>query len=335
MILRALAIFIFIAGLASPATALERVTVGLVRTASNGALFLAASQGYFKTEGLDLALRAYPSGNQVAQALAGGALDFGVAAYSATVFNLAGRGAITAIAAQARERRGYEGNALVASNAAYDRGLRGYADLADKVIAIRALGSATHYQLGQIARLKGFALAGVTMKPLQSPDAMARALQEGKVDAAILPARYARDLLTASQGKFIGWYSELDEQQLGALFASAGMIARHRATVEKFVRAYRRGVADYAAALLRHGRFGKRVTDAKADAAAALIAAYLYPGGSNGAGAVEASAYFIDPRARIDIGDVARQIAWYQAQGLVDKDVDARAAVDLNFTAGP
>ena len=335
MILRALAIFIFIAGFASPATAVERVTVGLVRTASNGALFLAASQGYFKTEGLDLALRAYPSGNQVAQALAGGALDFGVAAYSATVFNLAGRGAITAIAAQARERRGYEGNALVASNAAYDRGLRGYADLADKVIAIRALGSPTHYQLGQIARLKGFALKSVTMKPLQSPDAMARALQNGKVDAAILPARYARDMLTASQGKFIGWYSELDEQQLGALFASAGMIARHRATVEKFVRAYRRGVADYAAALLRHGRFGKRVTDAKADAAAALIAAYLYPGGSNGAGAVEASAYFIDPRARIDIGDVARQIAWYQAQGLVDKDVDARAAVDLNFTAGP
>jgi NitT/TauT family transport system substrate-binding protein len=335
MIRRAAAILILIAGLAAPASAQERVTVGLTRLASNGGLFLAASQGYFKAEGLDVELRAFPSANPVARALAGGALDFGVTAFTAAVFDLAGHGAIKAIAAQARERRGYEGNAVVASNAAYAHGLRGFANLANKVVAISRLGTSFHYQLGQIARIKGFALGGVTLKPLQSLDAMARAVENGKVDAAILPAHYARDLLVASQAKFIGWYSELDEQQLGALFATANTIATRRATVEKFVRAYRRGVADYAAALLRHGRFGKRISDAKADAAAALIARYVYPDGSNGARAVETSVHFIDPRARIDIGDIARQIAWYKAQGLVGADVDARAAVDLSFTAGP
>ncbi len=335
MILRALAIFIFIAGLASPAAAQTRVTLGLMRSPSNGGVFLAASRGYFKAAGLEVDLRAYPSGNQVARALANGALDFGVAGYSALAFDLAGQGAITAVAAQAREWRGYEGNAVVVSNAAYDHGLRKFADLANKVVAIDALGSAMHYQLGRIAQRSGFALDTVTLKPLQSPDAMARAVQNGSVDAAILPARYARDLLTASQGKFIGWYSELDEQQLGALFAGKAMIARRRATVEKFVRAYRRGVADYAAALLRHDRYRKRVIDAKADAAAALIASYVYPDASNGVRAVEAGAYFIDPRARIDIADVARQIAWFKAQGLLAGEVDARAAVDLSFTAGP
>ena len=101
------------------------------------------------------------------------------------------------------------------------------------------------------------------------------------------------------------------------------------------MRAYRRGVADYAAALLGHDRYGKRVVDAEADAAAKLIAAYVYPGSSGGVRAVEAGAYFVDPRARLDVGDLARQIAWYKTQGLVGKDVDARQTVDLSFTAGP
>ncbi len=335
MIRAVLAIFLIIAAFASPAAAQTRVTVGLTRAAANGPVFLAASRGYFEAAGLAVDLRGFSSDKQVLQALAGGALDFGAAFYSALAFDLAGRGAIAVVAAQARERRGYEGNAVVASNAAYDRGLRKFADLANKAVAIDALGSAMHYQLGRIAERSGFALDSVTLKPLQSPDAMARAVQNGSVDAAILPARYARDLLTASQGKFLGWCSELDEQQLGALFAAKAAIARRRATVEKFVRAYRRGVADYAAALLRHDRYRKRVIDAKADAAATPIAAYVYPGASNGVRAVETGAYFIDPRARIDIADVARQIAWFKAQGLVAGKLDARAAVDLSFTAGP
>lgn len=334
MIRLALAALILIAGLVSPAAAQQRVRVGLMRVTENGGVFLAASQGYFKAEGLEVELRAYPSPTAVAEALAGGAVDFAIAAFTPLSFSLAGRGTIKIIAAQARERRGYEGNAVLASNAAYAKGLRGYADLANKVVAISAFGSAFHYQLGEIAHREGFPLGGVTLKPLQSLDVMARALQQGNVDAAILPARYARDLMMASQAKFIGWCSEVDEPQLGALFTRAGTIAEQRTTVERFVRAYRRGVANYAGTLLRHSLFGKRVIDAKADAAAALIAAYVYPDGSNSAAAVEASAYFIDPRARIDINDIARQIAWHKAQKLV-VDADGAAAVDLSFTAGP
>ena len=333
MILRAIAALILIA-LVSPTFAQESVRVGLMPVASNGAVFLAASRGYFKAEGLDVDLRGFASPEAVVQALAGGALDFGVAAFTATAFNLAGKGAITAVAAQARERRGYEGNEIVASNAAFEHGLRDYAKLGGKVIALNLLGSPFHYQLGQIARLKGFALDSVTLKPLQSFAAVARAVQEGRVDAAILPASYANDLLTASQAKLLGWYSDLDEPQLGALFTTGALIAAQRPTVEKFVGAYRRGVADYAKALLRHTRFGKRVHDDESNAAAALIARYIHPG-SGGVHAVEASAYFVDPRARIDMSDIARQIAWYKAQGMIGADVEATRTVDLSFTAGP
>jgi NitT/TauT family transport system substrate-binding protein len=333
MMLRALAALILITTLISSASAQERVSVGTVRLTSSGALFLAAAKGYFKADGLDVEMTAYPSAQPVVEALAAGSSDFGLADFTAAAFNLAGQGAIKAIAAQAREKRDFEGNEIIASNAASAKGLRKLDDLAGKSIAISQFGSTFHYQIGQIALSKRFDLNGITLKPMQSLDAMAGAVATAEVDAAILPAQYARELLTAGQGKLIGWYSELDEQQLGALFASTKTIQARREVVEKFVRAYRRGAADYAAALLRRDRYGKRIFDATSQAAAAMIASYVYPGHPVSAAAttVEAGVYFIDPQARLDIADIDRQIAWYQSQGLVDKSVDARAIVDLSF----
>ncbi len=334
MILRAVALLVLIASTVSPVVAQERVTVATTREAANGALFLAAVRGYFKAEGIDLAMVAYPNAQAVVEAVASGQREFGLAAFSPAAFNLAGRGAIMVIAAQLREMRDYEGNEVIASNAAYEKGLRKFEDLASKVVAIDYLGTTLYYQLGQIARARGFDLAGVTVKSLAPFDDMAKAVVAGTVDAAILPAQYARDLLIASQAKLIGWYSEIDQQQTGALFTAPKTIQTRRATVEKFVRAYRRGVADYAAALLRHGRYGKRISDRASQEAAAIIARYVYPGRSSGAAMIEANAYFMDPKARIDMTDIARQLTWYQAQGFVDKNVDAHAVVDLNFTAG-
>lgn len=332
MIPRGLIHFSIIIGLLALASAQERVTVGTLRQAASGALFLAAAQGYFKAEGLDVEMTAYPSEQAVVEALSLGATDFGVTAFGAAAFNLAAKGAIKAIAAQVREKRDYEGNELIASNAAYAKGLRKPENIAGKSFAISELGSSFHYQLGQIALAKRFDLASVTLKPMQSLDAMARAVAIGAADAAILPPQYARELLTANQAKLIVWYSELDEQQLGALFASAKTIAMRRAVVEKFLRAYRRGAGDYAAALLRRDRYAKRISDAKSQSAAAAIARYVYPGQSASAAAtVEAGVYFMDSQARLDAADIARQVEWYKAQGLVDRSVDARAVMDLSF----
>lgn len=320
-----------IAALLSPASAQERVTVGTQRLVSSGALFLAAVNGYFKAEGLDLEMTAYPTAANVVEGLAGGATDFGVAEFTGAAFNLAGKGAIKAIAAQVREKHDYDGNEIVASNTGYARGIRKPEDIAGKSFAVADLGTASHFQLGQIARVKHFDLNSVTLKPMRNYDGVARAIIDGDVDAAILPAQLARDLLTASQGKLVGWVSEIDEPQMGALFASAVTLTTRRATVEKFLRAYRRGAADYAAALMRLDKYSKRVDDAKAQAAAASIARYVYPGKTDAAAMVHAGAYYMDPQAKLDTADLARQIEWYKSQGLIDSSVAMRDVVDSTF----
>jgi NitT/TauT family transport system substrate-binding protein len=65
MIRRAAISLVLVVNLAIPAAAQERVLVGTQRLTENGALFLAAAQGYFKAEGIDLGMTAYESDQMV------------------------------------------------------------------------------------------------------------------------------------------------------------------------------------------------------------------------------------------------------------------------------
>jgi NitT/TauT family transport system substrate-binding protein len=307
----------------------ERVTVAAQRLSENGALFLADARGYFKSEGLDVEMTAYRTEIEVAQAVASGAADFGVAAYSAAAFDYAAHGFIRFLASQVEEKKGFEGNEIVASNISWASGLRRVEDLVGKSVAITHLGSPAHYQLGQMASLKHFELAKLTLKPLQTYDAIALALAREKVQAAILPATYARELMVENQAKLIGWYSEFGEQQLGAFFVNGKLPQANPAVVEKVVRAYRRGAADYAT-MVQLDRQKKRVSTVQTREVATVIARYVYPGRPLGraAAAVEFGAFPNDPNARLDLADLARQVEWYKAQKLIDASADAKSMVD-------
>jgi NitT/TauT family transport system substrate-binding protein len=333
MIRRTLATFTLIASLVGTAAAQERVTVGTMRDVANGGLFLAAAQGYFKAEGLDLEMTAYKSDKDVADAVASGATDFGLGAFTPAAFTYTARGFMKAVAAQAREKKSYDGNQVLVSNAAFARGLRKLEDFVNRSVGVTEFGSAFHYQVAQIARVKKFDERTVTVRSLRTLDGVAEALGTGKVDAAILPGAYAREMLVAGQARLLTWYSEVDEQQLGALFVGAKVIAQRRTVVEKFVRAYRRGTADYSAALMRHDSAGKRMSTSRSREVATIIARYVYPGKAKGpaAATVEAGAYYIEPQAALDAADVARQVEWLKAQNILAKSVDPNAVIDASF----
>ena len=160
-----------------------------------------------------------------------------------------------------------------------------------------------------------------------------RAVGTNQVDAAIMPAPHARELLAANQAKLVGWYSELDEQQFGALFVSTknDRDSARASSKNSFV-PIAAGTTDYAAALLRKDRNSKEHRTPDRSEAATTIARYVYPDrGDSGAAAVEAAAYFIEPQGGLDVTDIERQIAWYKAQGLIDKSVNAREVVDPEF----
>src|SRR5690348_16923834 len=330
MFLRALVLLTLVFGLIAPAAAQERVTVAAQRLADNGALFVAVARGYFKAEGLDVEMTAYKSDKEVAQAVASGANDFGLAAFTTDAFNYAGQGFLKFVASQVQERKGFEGNEIVASNAAWANGLRKMENLPGKSVAITFLGSPFHYQLAQIAKAKNFNFGDIVLKPMQTADAAALAVVEGKAEAAILPANYARELMVASQARLVGWYSEAGgHQELGALFVATKALAARRAAVDKFVRAYRHGAADYSA-MVQLDRYGKRIANVATREIATVIARYVFPGRALGraAATVETGAYPMDPQAKLDVADIERQVDWFKSQKLIDGGVNTKDIVD-------
>jgi NitT/TauT family transport system substrate-binding protein len=68
-----------------------------------------------------------------------------------------------------------------------------------------------------------------------------------------------------------------------------------------------------------------------------LIAKYVYPGEvpDKAAALVEASTFYVDPQARLDVADIERQVNWYKSQGLVDLTADPRNFIDLSFAPEP
>ncbi|HEY3224311.1 MAG TPA: hypothetical protein VGJ76_11125 [Pseudolabrys sp.] len=58
----------------------------------------------------------------------------------------------------------------------------------------------------------------------------------------------------------------------------------------------------------------------------------FYPDrGESGAARVEASAYFIEPQAQLDLLDLERQVARHKARARIDKNATARELVNLSF----
>ena len=42
----------------------------------------------------------------------------------------------------------------------------------------------------------------------------------------------------------------------------------------------------------------------------------------------------MNPQARLDVADLARQVAWYKAQKLISADAESTAMVDESLLAG-
>jgi len=161
---------------------------------------------------------------------------------------------------------------------------------------------------------------------------MMAAVAGNQVDATILPANNALKLEADGAGKIIGWVADYTPWQLGALFTSTKNVQTRRPMVEKFIRAYQKGLADYAEAFLQKDASGNRVFGPKAEAAYPALEKWVDPKPSFEV--VKVSANFMDPQGRLLVQNIYDQVTWNQAQGLVDKGVNAKDFLDLSFVKG-
>src|SRR6476646_1205363 len=197
-----------------------KAKVGVLRLSSSAPVFIAQDKGYFRDAGLEVELKFFDAAQPIAVATTSGDVDFGVTAFTAGLYNLAGKGTLKVIGGMSREKAGYPLIGYFASNNAYAAGLKTPVGLAGKRVAVTQVGSSFHYSLGLLADKYGFKLADLKVLPLQSLSNAAAALKGETVDAALLPVSTARTLIDSGGAKFLGWVGDETPWQLGAVFAS-------------------------------------------------------------------------------------------------------------------
>ena len=305
---------------------LLKAKIGVLRLSSSAPVFIAQDKGYFRDAGLDIELKFFDAAQPVAVATTSGDIDFGITAFTAGLYNLAGKGTLKVIGGMSREKAGYPLIGYFASNNAYASGLKTPKDLAGKRIAVTQVGSSFHYSLGLLADKYGFKLGEVKVLPLQSLSNAAAALKGETVDAALLPVSTARPLMDSGGAKLLGWVGDETPWQLGAVFAAPKTLV-NKPLVTKLLAALVRADREYHDVILAVVADGNAPINETTKPLLEIIAKYT----NLPVEQVVGNCAYIDAEGKLDVGNVDNQIKWLQSQGFVDKGFDADSIIAKDY----
>lgn len=311
---------------AAPARAAEPIKVGVVQTLAVGPIFVADERGYFRDEGLDAQITFFDAAQPIAIAAASGDVDFGCTGMAAAFYSLAGQGALRIIAAGNREMPGFKNAGYIASNRAYDAGFTSLKQLAGKTVAVTQFGSQLHYDLGLAAEKYNIPLKDIHIAALQSNTNVSSALAGGQVDLGVFPVTPTMALLSKNEVHLLGWVGdEAPYSQANTAFTSTKIANDKRDTVERFLRAFKRGAKDYHDAFAddqEHRRDGPT-----AEAIIAILAKYT----KQKVGTISTAIPWLDAQLRLDAKDVRHQIEWFTGQGQMKGKVEAADIIDKRY----
>jgi NitT/TauT family transport system substrate-binding protein len=305
----------------------EPIKIGVVGVTAFAPVYVAQERGYFAAEGVPAELVYFDAAAPVAVATVSGDLDFGVAAVTAAFYNLAGQGALKIIAGAAHEQAGFHIQAFMVSKAAFDGGLKSIKDVANHSYGVTTRGAPPVYVLGGILAGKfGFDFRTIKILSLQSIPNIDTALEGGAADftaVSLLPGMVP--LIDRGDIKLLAWVGDVAPWQFGLVFTGTKTADGRRDTVERFLRAYRRGARDYHDAMT--GADGKPKSGPQADAMVDILAKYTKQKPAD----AKLSIPYIDPDGRLDVADILHQVQFYQSQGLVKDAVDGSSLIDRRY----
>lgn len=316
----------FVASALAPVPAVaDTIKIGTLKIAAYGPLFVAEERGYFAAEGLTPELIYFNSAEPIALGIASGDLDFGVSGTSAGLFNLCGQGALRIIGGGPQEVPGFRFFVLLASNRSYEAGLKSFQDIGGHAAAVSQIGSPPHYSFALIEEKYSIDPATIRIVPLQAVPNQLSAVSGGQVDETIVNATSGLPAVGRGDVKLIGNVGDVKPWQIGVLYTATKTANERSDTVARFLRAYRKGARDYHDAVT--GADGKRADGPTAAAIMAIIAKDT----SQSVEQVATAIAYSDAEARLDLADIAHQVAWFKAQNMVKPAVDANDVVDKRY----
>lgn len=310
-----------------PAIAMnKKIKVGALRFTSHSGSFIAYERDYFKEAGLDVEFEFFQAAQPMAVAIASGDVDYAVTAISGGLVSLAQKGAIKVIGGALSEEAGIDGQKFLASDAAFQSGVKSPKDLNGKKFAVTQAGSSFHYMGSKMAAAEGIELS---FTPLQKVGAIIGAMKSGQVDGWSIVPHIAKPLAKSGAVHIIGNVADyLPNYQVTTVFTSAKNAKDERAMTENFLAGFSKGVDDYAAAMI-----DKSGGDDGVNAMVDLIHKYVYVDRprEKAAPSIINGTMRLNQGAALNLTSVQDQLNWFQSEGLVDKDITIDMLVDQSY----
>ncbi len=313
-----------LAGAVAPVRA-EAIKIGTLKQAPYGVASIAQQKGYFTAEGLDVDIVTFDSAEPVPVGIVSGDLAFGIVGTSAAMFSLAAQNALKLIGGNQREVPHFQYEAIVASKRAYAAGLTAANGFGGHSATVTQIGSPPHYGLALLADKYHVDLSGVRILALQTIPNEVSALVGGQADFGLLPATAILTPVERGDVKLLGWAGDEVRWQLSVVVTGTKTVNANPDLVQRFLRALRKGMRDYHDAFAGPGE--TRVDGPSAPEIYAMLGKFT----GQTAQQLKGGIAYVDPEARVDAKDIAHQIEWFKAQGMVKGELDPATFIDKRY----
>ena len=277
-----------------------------------------AGHGLLRDAGLDVELVFFDAAQPIAVAAASGDIDIGVTAFTAGLFNLAGRGALAVIAGQSREGSGLSARCLSRDDAA-ERRVDAAPGHPGKRIGITQVGSSFHFAAGLLAEKYGFPISDVKFVPLQSMSQHRVGAEGGAVDGRFV----ARD--RRGRGRFRRSAPSRLGRRRGSMATGAAFVSAKFKAEERQIAAFSRRLSSRLPRFTTPSMSGmrpqmRRRACWRSSASTRTSRRTWWRRRSPTS----------TPEGKLDVANVARQVAWYQGR-VSSTRVRRRPVVDRRF----
>ena len=311
----------------APAEAADQVKIGISRTISDSGYYIADAMGYFRAEGVEVAIIGFNSAAQMIAPLGTGELDVGGGTVSAGIYNAVGRGILIKIVAdQASIRPGYGYSSLMVRKDLVDSGrYKTFADLKGMKVAIGAPGTGTASALNEALKKGGLKYSDVDVVYIGFPEHLPTYRNKG-IDASITnEPTMTRAIEEGVAVRVAGNDVTYPNQQTAVTFFSDNLIKKRRDLAERFMRGYLRGVRMYNDAL-QDGR----LAGSKAGEVIPILMKYTTIKDESMFRRMVPS--WVNPDGEVNVASLKKDLEFFRELGLIEKkDVSVDGVVDDSF----
>ena len=313
---------------AGQARAADQVTIAYIGGTADVGFYIADAKGYLRQEGIEAKFVVFDSSARMVAPLATGDVDVGSGAIGAATYNAFERGiTLRAVADKARNKGIYSYQGLVVRKDLWDSGaVRTLRDLKGRKFVTTANGGNESAVIEEAMRSVGMTSADLDLSLLSMPQQVA-AYASGALDASFLPEPFLTSAL--KQGTVVNMMpvSRIrDDDVTGVIVYGEAFIKNRPEVARKMMRAYIRGLRDYADALK-----DARLAGPGAEEVVDIIARYSSVKDKTVLRSI--IPHYVDPDGALGTDSLRKDWAFFKQAGLIRGDVSADQIVDGSFIA--